>query len=359
VKKLKDSKALPLAQNPPAARVVGFDMLRCLACVMVVLLHASAQHWYALAPTDPEWIAMHVWNTATRAAVPIFFMISGALFLNAPAPTKKLWTRNIPRLLSVFAVWSALYGIDTMTLPGVLENPLRLLDYAMEGKYHLWFLPAMIGVYLLLPALYAIAHYEGGRALRPYLWVFGIFGIVCGTVAAFDGMLPWAVSVGFAKVVPELCGYAGYFILGYALTKVDASCLRRWMLLLIFAGSAGIASAAGILYSRHTGAPVALLHGDFTVTTFFEAVSLFLLFRTVKTEPDSRCAKVFGELSACTLGIYLLHPFVMELLLRLGFGTMIVHGGIGTVFVTVVVTAICLCTAAVLRRIPAVGKWIV
>ena len=66
-----------------------------------------------------------------------------------------------------------------------------------------------------------------------------------------------------------------------------------------------------------------------------------------------------GELSACTLGIYLLHPFVMELLLHFGFGTMIVHAGIGTVLVTVAVTAICLCVTAVLRRIPVVGKWIV
>lgn len=347
---------MPKTNTP---RYVGYDMLRCLACVMVVLLHASAQHWYALDPVHPEWVAMHVWNTATRAAVPIFFMISGALFLNAPAPGKKLWTRNIPRLLCVFIVWSTLYGIDTMTLPGLLANPAKLIDHAMVGKYHLWFLPAMIGVYLLLPALYAIVHYEGGRALRPYLAVFGIFGIVCGTVAAFDGILPWAVSVGFAKIVPELCGCSGYFILGYALTKMDVSCLRRWMLLLIFAVSVGIASAAGILYSRHIGVPVALMHGDFTVTTFAEAVSLFLLFRTVKADPDSRCAKVFGELSACTLGIYLLHPFVMEMLLHFGFGTMIVHAGIGTVLVTVAVTAICLCVTAVLRRIPVVGKWIV
>ena len=345
--------------KPNMPRLVGYDMLRCLACVMVVLLHASAQHWYTLDPNDPEWAAMHLWNTAVRAAVPIFFMISGALFLNAPYPGKKLWTRNIPRLLSVFIVWSVLYGIDSMTLPGLLENPAKLIDYAMAGKYHLWFLPAMIGVYLLLPALYAIVHYDEGRALRPYLWVFGIFGIVCGTVAAFDGMLPWAMSVGFAKIAPELCGCSGYFILGYVLTKIDVSRLRRWVLVLIFAASVGIAAAAGILYSRHIGVPTALLHGDFTVTTFAEAVSLFLLFRTVQTNPDSRTAKIFGELSACTLGIYLLHPFVMEALLHFGFGTMIVHAGAGVVLVTAAVTAICLAVTAVLRRIPMVGKWMV
>ncbi len=341
-----------------SSRHVGYDMLRVLACLMVVILHASAQNWYLTAPAEGEWGGMHIWNSAARSAVPIFFMISGALFLNAPRPGKKFLTRNIPRLLSVFIVWSVLYGIDAMTVPGVLENPARLIDYAMAGHYHLWFLPAMIGVYILLPVLYAIAHYENGWALRLYLPVFLIFGIICGTAAAFDGMLPWAVSVGFAKIAPELCGYCGYFLLGYALTKIDTARLRPWMLMLIFAVSVGITAAAGILYSRHTGVPTALLHGEFTLPTFAEAVSLFLLFRAVKISPESRTARVFGELSACTLGIYLLHPFVMERLLAYGFGTTVIHAGIGVLLVTAVVTLICLAVSAALRRIPVIGKWI-
>lgn len=343
----------------PAGRDVGFDMLRTLACVMVLLLHASSQHWYVVAPNDPQWVAMHVWNTATRSAVSIFFMLSGALFLNAPPPGKKLWTRNIPRLLVTYIVWSLLYGIDNMTLPGFFENPLGVIDQAMVGRFHLWFLPAMIGVYLLLPALYAIVHYENGWALRPYLWVFGIFGILCGTVAAFDGLLPWAVSVGFAKIVPELCGCCGYFILGYALTKIDPARLRRWPLIVTFFAAAAVAAAAGVLHSQRIGVATALLHGDFTITTFAEAVSLFLLFRTVKTPADSRTARVFARLSACTLGIYLLHPFVLEVMLKFGFGTMLCSAWVSVPLVAAVVGLICLAVTAVLRRIPVVGKWVV
>ncbi len=341
-----------------SSRHVGYDMLRVLACLMVVLLHASAQNWYLTSPAEGEWVFMHIWNSAARSAVPIFFMISGALFLNGPRPGKKLLTRNIPRLLSVFIVWSVLYGIDAMTVPGVLENPLKLIDQAMVGHYHLWFLPAMIGVYLLLPALYAIAHYENGWALRAYLPVFLIFAVLCGTVDAFDGMIPWAVSVGFAKIAPELCGCCGYFLLGYALTKIDTARLRRWVLILIFIAATAIVAVSGILYSRHTGVPTALLHADFTLPTFAEAVSLFLLFRTVNLSPESRTARVFGELSACTLGIYLLHPFVMERLLAYGFGTTVIHAGLGVLLVTAVVALICLAVSAVLRRIPVVGKWI-
>jgi len=326
---------------------------------MVVIIHASAQHWYTTAPAEADFAAMHAWNSAVRAAVPIFFMISGALFLSAPPPGKKLWTRNLPRLVSVYVIWSILYGVDAMSLSGLLAEPEMLFANALSGHYHLWFMPAMIGVYLLMPALYAVAHYDGGRALRPYLTVFAVFGILCGTVASLSDMLPWTVSSLFGKIVPELCGVCGYFLLGYALTKIDPAHVRRWPLLAIFAVSVTAVAAAGILYSRYSGTPTALLYGEFTLPTFAEAVCLFLLFCTVKTPPDSRTARVFAELSACTLGIYLLHPFVMEHLLTLGFGTTVLPAWLGVPAVSAASAVICLAVTAVLRRIPVLGKWIV
>ncbi len=341
-----------------SARHVGYDMLRTLACMMVVILHASAQYWYLTPPSEGEWALLHIWNTSARCAVPIFFMISGALFLHGPRPGKKFFTRNIPRLACVFIVWSVLYGIDAMTVPGVLADPLKLFDHAMAGHYHLWFLPSMIGVYLLLPALYAIAHYENGWALRAFLPVFLIFGIICGTAAAFDGMLPWGVSVAFAKIAPELCGCCGYFLLGFALTNIDVSRVPRTVWILICILSVGITAAVGILYSRHTGRATALLHGEFTLPTFAEAVSLFFLFRTVKVSPASRTGRLFTELSACTLGIYLLHPFVMERLQAYGFDSLFLHAGIGVPLLSFAVILICLTVSAFLRRIPVVGKWI-
>lgn len=340
-------------------RIVGYDMLRTLACVMVVVLHASAQYWSHLDPAGGEWAALHVWNVLTRSAVPLFFMLSGALFLNGSPPGRKLWTRSIPRLFAAYLLWSTLYAVDTMSLPGVLADPTALVGIIVKGHYHLWFLPAMIGVYLLLPALYAIAHYDGGRALRPFCIVFVVFGILSGTAAAFDGLIWWEMSIAFAKIAPELCGVCGYFLLGYALTQIDLSRLRRWMLLLIFTVSAGAAALAGILYSRHAGAPMPFLFGDYTLTTFAEAVILFLLFRTVKIPAESRTARIFAELSACTMGIYLLHPFVLEHLAACGFDTLILPAWAGVPVVSAAVAVLCLIASALLRRIPAVGKWIV
>ncbi len=345
--------------RPP--RTVGYDVLRVVACVMVVVLHASAQMWYDVPVTEADWVALHAWNTVTRSAVAIFFMLSGALLLNAPPPGRSLWTRRIPRLVAAYVAWSLLYGIDNMNVSGFLENPSGLIGQALVGRFHLWFMPSMIGVYLLLPALYAIAHHENGKALKSYLWVFGIFGIASGTVAALEGLLPWAVSSAFAKVVPELCKCCGYFLLGYALTKLDAARIRtwRWALLALFAVTVTLTAVLGVLQSQKVGVAVALLHDNFALPTAVEAVCLFLIARTCRIDPASRAARLFAELSACTLGVYLMHPFVMDQLKKLGLTATTLPAWLGVPVLACAMAVISFGLSALLRRIPVVGKWLV
>ncbi len=342
-----------------ARRNVGFDLLRTLACFMVVLLHASSQLWYMTAVTDSRWVAMHIWNTATRGAVPVFFMISGALFLGGGYPGRKLWRKNIPHLVVVYIIWSLFYGVDNMTIPGFLENPMGVIGQALAGRYHLWFLPAMIGIYLVLPALYGAVHYDNGRALKPLLWVFGLFGILSGTIIGLEGILPGELVLAARKITPELCSYCGYFILGYALSRIDPARLRRWPLLVGFFGTVAITALAGVLYSRHVGVATALMHDRFTVSSCAMAVCLFLLFRTVKLSADTRTARVMRRLSGCTLGVYLLHPFVLDVLYKFGFHTEIAHAAVAVPVVAVVVAAISLGIVALLRLIPGAGKWVV
>ena len=61
-------------------REYNMDILRILACFMVVVLHTSAQNWDAVPFISFEWKAFNFYNAMVRSAVPIFFMISGKLF---------------------------------------------------------------------------------------------------------------------------------------------------------------------------------------------------------------------------------------------------------------------------------------
>ena len=85
-----------------SARIVYFDLLRCLAILLVIVLHSVANiivnpAFYQL----PSWYLCMTVDPFDRAAVPLFFMISGALFLNH-SKSGRIWAfyrHNIPKLV--------------------------------------------------------------------------------------------------------------------------------------------------------------------------------------------------------------------------------------------------------------------
>lgn len=137
-------------------RMVHYDLLRILAAFSVVMLHISAQFWYDFDVTDFRWLTANTYDALFRFGVPVFVMISGALFLPGPEKTdmKRLYCHNIMRLLAIFIVWSCLYGLldcynfgfQNLTMSNILQEMLF-------GRYHLWYLPLQIGIYMLLPIL--------------------------------------------------------------------------------------------------------------------------------------------------------------------------------------------------------------
>lgn len=341
-------------------RDVRYDKLRILACIMVILIHVSSSQGSAFDVHTASFAALYVWNAASRSAVAIFFMISGALFLGADRPPdiRRLWTKNIPRLLCAYVVWSLLYGLKDLTIPVFLENPAALIGKAIEGHYHLWFLPSMLGIYVLLPLLYAAVHNGNGRILRYFVRIFAFFGIFCGTVNELSLFLPESLTAVFSKIRPDLCGACGYFILGYALARIPRERLHRWLLIGTYALAVAAGSVCGILYSRHVGA-ANVLFDEFSAPGAAAAVSLFLLFRTLPDAKTERSSKIWEWISAHTLGIYLLHPLMLAALHHFGFHAGVLPTWIGVPLLAAAVFVLCFAVIAVLRIIPGLGKWLV
>lgn len=69
------------AKNPAPRRVIYFDVLRIVAIFVVVAVHLSAMHWADVDVNSRAWFAFNLYCTAGKWSVPIFVMISGALFL--------------------------------------------------------------------------------------------------------------------------------------------------------------------------------------------------------------------------------------------------------------------------------------
>ena len=157
------------------SRVVKYDILRVAACFSIVLLHVSASYWSVVDVRSREFIVMTVYNSVTRFAVPVFFMLSG-LFLVAPERENTAVGKRVLKLAALFYVWSAFYafqGIAVDTLKGAFS--MEVFRAAVErfvfGHVHMWFLQILCGFYLLIPIAGQISAKK--EALRYYLilWV--------------------------------------------------------------------------------------------------------------------------------------------------------------------------------------------
>ena len=73
-------------------RIVKYDVLRVVASFSIVLLHVSASYWSVVDIYDGEFLVMTIYNSLTRFAVPVFFMLSVGCFWLCRA--EKTWEQE-------------------------------------------------------------------------------------------------------------------------------------------------------------------------------------------------------------------------------------------------------------------------
>lgn len=216
------------------------DVTRILAVLGVVAIHVVGGG----VSSRQVGLSVIALDMALVIAVPVFFMMAGALNLDPRAhrqgPLAFLRKRAI-RIVPAMVVWSAFYIVVIRGM--VSGNPvsaLGVLDLVVSGQTytHLYFLFAMAGLYLVAPILQSfLAGNEGGRAwalgLVACLWTVGVMAI------------GQAGQMGVGSSVPVQAGtatffllYAGYFVLGRAFLVRP---LPRW------AAVVGLATVPGFI----------------------------------------------------------------------------------------------------------------
>ncbi|MEG2929604.1 MAG: acyltransferase family protein, partial [Oscillospiraceae bacterium] len=95
--------------NISKERIVYLDLLRIFSIFCMILLHVSASKWYTTSVNSFEWQVLNIYDILVRFCVPVFVMISGAFFLDANREytIKKLFSKNILRIIVAFIFWSA------------------------------------------------------------------------------------------------------------------------------------------------------------------------------------------------------------------------------------------------------------
>lgn len=290
-------------------RMGWIDALRALAAVAVVLLH-TLHGWLAGQPealTGARYLIDLVFlDTAVRFAVPVFVMISGFLLLDPERDVdlKKIG-RYVLRMIAVLATVGYAYcliesvaAMGLSNLPALLVTSLKNL-LAGESWAHMWYVYMLIGLYLLTPALRVFVKHAEPRTLFFTLAALCLLTIVRPTISALTGL-------ALAPLIPVTEPYLFYYLLGSFLR--DRPLGRKAGACLAALGAAGnmlllILTDGRTFDAGYEFACVALL-----------AVGLFALAEG--SAGLNRLAQIpaVASLSRCALGIYLFHPFFLNVL---------------------------------------------
>lgn len=281
------------------------EWLRAISIVAVILIHIVAPTVGTGDEGSLQWYVAVILNGLSRWTVPVFIMISGALLLAKPVKSLKSyyvkvwWRIGLPLLVfsALYMCWRVFFGVT---------SPEGAFNFLISGipYYHLHFMFIIIGLQLLHPFLQKLS----------YLPVKRLAGIASVSMAVMVGVTLLVAYTGYdlyyhSRWIP----FVGYYITGYLIYRyqwynfISLPVMTALFLLVsavtsvlyIYASIQGVPRIPGLIID--TNMPLVML-------------ASFLIFSIGlrMTLPPGRA--VWLAIAGASYGIYLLHPFVLDMI---------------------------------------------
>ena len=352
-------------------RVIWIELLRVMACIGVIGIHAGSQHFRDMPLDSSVWAVSNFYHGINRFAVASFIMISGCLYLDSKRTwnLRRLWKRNILPIAAAYIFWQMFYAVYRIITNGTLAKGskaalVKFMVYISKSYFHLWYLPMLIGLLIITPMLWEIVNSARGKQWEEYMIVlFLVFQILPYTINYFP--LPWKDHIMdiLQTVQPEMVtGYIGYFILGHYLSHYEVS--KKLEYLVYVLGVILILAAIGLCYisSQKSGKPIQSFYENYTLAGCFWGSSFFLFFKNhvSKIKWNEKQEKRICYLGSCTFGIYLIHALIRDILHRIGIDSMMISNtAIAIPVLITMIFVLSLAAVMIIKKIPRVSKWII
>ncbi|MBR7180313.1 MAG: acyltransferase [Kiritimatiellae bacterium] len=357
-------------------RIAFLDYLRVVACFMVMAIHASEPYYLGgEAPnvtrisSKTDMLCITIVECIARVAVPLFVIASSYLLFPLKTGTGAFFKRRLTRVAVPFFIWSAAY------VAAAKGDFSTMLFNFPDQAGHLWFVPMLIGLYILMPLLSPWAEKVSKRELGGWLllWLFTtLFPFMriawrhlygeppFGAVPYLWGEAPWNAFGAFHYV----SGFAGFMLLGLWFRKFSPE--TGWKTTLAKAVPLAVAGMCII------GIPFFLYADSFPFTgPYSEAVEMERSIEYDSIGVALATAAAFLVIRKCGRG-GAFHRFAIAPLSKASYGAYLVHMFFLTPFfaafaprfstpATIILTtaasfAASSATAMAIGRIPVVGK---
>lgn len=323
------------------------DILRWLAISAVVMLHVVS----GIVDTIPEQMTAEQQNiyemikNMMTVGVPIFLMISGSLFLNPEKEIRivKILKRYVSRiLLALF-----LFGVPYAVMELIAQENGFSLGMVIRGFFltlsgntwaSMWYLYELTGLYLITPFIKLVINYGGKRVVE--------YGLILGFL--FSSLFPFVeqvfgVHIGISYQLSGI--YLFYYVLGHYLHQYSTF-NWKWCISLF------VIFECMIILNRVMGFGMEVQYNSPIIVV--ASVLLFLTFRNL----EKGNAYFSAKRNLC-FGIYLVHPFFLNVFYKLFHITPLKIGYGGIIVFWIIVFGLSFITSEIMQKIPVLRKYVV
>lgn len=315
-------------------RKTYLSLARVIGAIAVVFIHTNGCFYEF--NIDRCWTWANVIESGLGFAVPVFIMVSGATLMDYSQrySTKEYFKKRVLKTVIPYLVWSVIGNI---------------LDVNIFFIYY--FFLNLFGVYLCIP-LFSFLKEEYKEKVMAYVVLISF---------VFNYFLPFMCAVTginyVFKIPLDLAnGFLIYALIGYLIYKKDIS--FKWRIVSYVCSLIGFVLHIGgtYVYSIEAGAIDSTFRGYTNLPCLLMSVGVFVLIKELGVKiKNEKAIQGLEWFSAYTFPIYLIHFYIIELLMEVVFADY-VHLMIYKLITPFITIAISIAIAWLIRKIPIVRK---
>lgn len=328
-------------------RNYGIDLIKIFACILVITLHC-------LSPTEPV-VKNSIFNSslyyAGTLAIPIFFMTSSYFVLNKRTISYLYSFKRVRNILFIIISWILLYSLARLAIKHNFNFIQQLEGSAFTGIpqqhfYHFWFFWELIIMLLLAPLMWWLLK----KHFTSYIILTIGVTVICLGVDT-------SLHLGFSstvKNIPQIFRfylYIAYYLIGGIIGSSHFKKILNYISTHFFTFTILdiILYATLLAYSLWNRNIInwPYAEANYGNILVFITSSLSLCLFTVSTP---KFQSIIEFLIPATMGIYMLHPFLIGKLSKLSiFATY-------PSLMIIIIFIICLIIVEIALRIPIINK---
>ena len=230
------------------ANIAWIDLLRVIACFLVVFSHCCDPFVAHFNADYPKFLQGCAFGSAVRCCVPLFAMMTGVLLFPVKGTLGEFYGKRLKRLLVPIVFWSLALPImyytyfqlaGPSTSPSVDMNTFtgamtlqKMYTFIFNFNYDttpLWYLYMLVGLYFVIPVFSSWMQQTSQKDLKLFLKVWGIT-LFLPYIKMFAPALGYMGNYGHMGLYGEcdwnaygsfyyVSGFIGYLVLAHYLVK--------------------------------------------------------------------------------------------------------------------------------------------